>query len=193
MQFPPVDLGTGPWSKRTAASQTEKSGPMSGARRPRGSKGEVSLDNADAVIDGATETEYIIRASGESPEEPTCDPTTQTQKIPRRKRSPPPRPLSPRHPANRAGNPRQAQKAAQAQKESAQRSFGLNDKAGRFPRNLVSRPSTRLIIRDNITRLEQGSRRHTVHRSKFLSNLFQIFLRKSRLADANPPVRPYQK
>src|SRR5580658_2773410 len=54
MRFPPVDLGTGPWSKRTVASQTENSGPMTGAQRPRGSKGKVSLDNADAVIDGAT-------------------------------------------------------------------------------------------------------------------------------------------
>ena len=54
MRFPPVDLGTGPWSKRTVASQIENFGPMSGAHRPRGSKGEVSLDNADAVIDGAT-------------------------------------------------------------------------------------------------------------------------------------------
>jgi hypothetical protein len=54
MRFPPVDLGTGPWSKRTVASQIENFGPMSGAQRPRGSKGEVSLDNADAVIDGAT-------------------------------------------------------------------------------------------------------------------------------------------
>src|SRR5580658_4023445 len=54
MRFPPVDLGTGPWSKRTVASQTENSGPMTGAHRPRGSKGKVSLDNADAVIDGAT-------------------------------------------------------------------------------------------------------------------------------------------
>jgi hypothetical protein len=27
---------------------------MTGAQRPRGSKGKVSLDNADAVIDGAT-------------------------------------------------------------------------------------------------------------------------------------------
>src|SRR5580704_10478700 len=54
MRFPPVDLGTGPWSKRTVASQIENFGPMSGAHRPRGSIGEVSLDNADAVIDGAT-------------------------------------------------------------------------------------------------------------------------------------------
>src|SRR5580698_8063637 len=61
MRFPPVDLGTGPWSKRTVASQIENFGPMSGAHRPRGSKGEVSLDNADAVIDGATWLEQLKR------------------------------------------------------------------------------------------------------------------------------------
>jgi hypothetical protein len=82
----------------------------------------------------------------------TVEPTTQAQKIPRRKRSPPPRPPRSRHPENRACNPRQAQETAQAQKESAQRSAGL--KFGRFRRNLVSRSSTRLIIRHNITRLE---------------------------------------
>src|SRR5580658_538278 len=67
MRFPPVDLGTGPWSKRTVASQTENSGPMTGAQRPRGSKGKVSLDNADAVIDGATfdsMTERILMRTG---------------------------------------------------------------------------------------------------------------------------------